>query len=270
MNIFTTIVNSCIALNPERYFDVSYLEKEILRILNGETAEFQNIYIAFHNLGWNTEHWYHIAILAGSDIRSVSEKLAALAQLPERPCYLIPYYDTPEHKKHSGPEKMIILCNIFKNNTIIKKLETIVASTKGDLYLGISMPFYQLEEMKLYYEQAQFALQYAEKHHMKHIRCEYIIPEALSEILKEDSSLHMLIHPDISILMKHDRDYQTDYLNTFRAFLYHGCSYQATARAMSLHQNTLRYRMRKIESLISGNLYDAQYRESMLCALLLV
>lgn len=271
LDLFTTIVSSCIALRPERYFNITYLEKELARILEGHSAATDNVQIALHNLGWEDGGLYSLAVIEGYSARLLSEPLSELAGQPGHPCHLIPYRSQKDQTAEgTGQDTMLILCNGTQDSGITDKLIQAVESCGPEMYLGISIPFYGLEKLRVCYEQALFAIRYGKQQGIRSVQSVRIVPQALAAILNQETQTEMLIHPDIDILQKHDLERQTDYLLTFRTFLYCGCSYQATARTLGLHQNTLRYRIRKIEDLISGNLYDIKYREQMMYALLAV
>lgn len=270
LGLFTTIVSSCIALRPERYFNMTYLEKELVRILEGDDAETDNVLIALHNLGWEDGGLYSLALVDQYSARLLSEPLSELVGLPGHPCHLIPYHSQETAADGSNPDAMLILCNSSQDPEITDKLIRTVEANAPETWLGVSMPFYELEKLKIYYDQALFAIQYGKTHGIRRIQSIQIIPQALSSVLADNKRTKMLLHPDIDALRRYDQEHQTAYLHTFRIFLYHGRNYQATARILGLHQNTLRYRLRKIEELIGGNLYDVAYREQMMYALLAV
>ncbi len=75
------------------------------------------------------------------------------------------------------------------------------------------------------------------------------------------------LHPDAEKLLAHDLEKQSQYALTLYAYLFHNCEAPASAQALYIHRNTLDNRLRKIESLISGNLRDVSYQFLMLFSL---
>lgn len=64
----------------------------------------------------------------------------------------------------------------------------------------------------------------------------------------------------VQTLLEHDRDHGTGYAETLRAYLECWGDVAATARALGLHANTLRYRVRRLEQLSGLDLADPDER----------
>ncbi|MBP2473561.1 DNA-binding PucR family transcriptional regulator [Crossiella equi] len=71
----------------------------------------------------------------------------------------------------------------------------------------------------------------------------------------------------VADLVRHDGEGGTDYVRTLRAWLGSGGDIKAAARKLAVHPNTLRYRLRKIESLTDLRLDDPDQRVSLTVAL---
>ncbi|MDO5401410.1 MAG: helix-turn-helix domain-containing protein [Eubacteriales bacterium] len=76
-----------------------------------------------------------------------------------------------------------------------------------------------------------------------------------------------LLHPAAATLRAYDEAHATDFTDTLYAFLRHDRSLGKTAQAMSLHRNTLIYRIERIYQLIGSNLDDPEQREHLLFSL---
>jgi sugar diacid utilization regulator len=59
-------------------------------------------------------------------------------------------------------------------------------------------------------------------------------------------------------LASYDRDKHTDLLNTLSQYLRHGGGYEVTARALSVHRSTLKYRLQRIRDLTGYDLTDPE------------
>lgn len=66
-----------------------------------------------------------------------------------------------------------------------------------------------------------------------------------------------ILHPAIPLLARHDREYQTEYLDTLAALLNSLYHQQNAARLLHIHRTTLRYRLQKITELTGICLEDA-------------
>ncbi|MGH2969044.1 MAG: PucR family transcriptional regulator, partial [Solirubrobacteraceae bacterium] len=64
----------------------------------------------------------------------------------------------------------------------------------------------------------------------------------------------------VQALLEHDREHGTGYADTLRAYLDHWGDVAATARALGLHPNTLRYRVRRLVELSGLDLDDPEER----------
>jgi DNA-binding PucR family transcriptional regulator len=58
-----------------------------------------------------------------------------------------------------------------------------------------------------------------------------------------------LVSPAASAMLEHDARAGTDYAKTLQTYLALSCDSAKTAHALSLHQNTLRYRLRRMQEI---------------------
>ncbi|MDV6011691.1 helix-turn-helix domain-containing protein [Haloechinothrix sp. LS1_15] len=72
----------------------------------------------------------------------------------------------------------------------------------------------------------------------------------------------------LQVLREHDASRNTDYVDTLYAWLRHQGDPRAAARDLSIHPNTLRYRMRKLLALTELDLADADTRLALLVQLI--
>ncbi|MFF9479495.1 PucR family transcriptional regulator [Streptomyces sp. NPDC014733] len=69
-----------------------------------------------------------------------------------------------------------------------------------------------------------------------------------------DLPLRELGHAVLAPLLHHDEAHRAELVTTLRSYLSHDCSPAATARALTLHRNSLRYRLQLIEQLTTRDL----------------
>ncbi len=70
--------------------------------------------------------------------------------------------------------------------------------------------------------------------------------------------------------MEYDREKNTQYFPTLRAFLLNERDISRTSKAMIIHRTTLVYRLKKIQSMTSINLDDPEERLYLLLSLRLL
>ena len=68
--------------------------------------------------------------------------------------------------------------------------------------------------------------------------------------------LNDLIHPAVKLLLKHDREKNTDFTETLFCYVRHKNDITAAARAMNVHYNTLKYRVNRIVELTGVDFDD--------------
>jgi len=66
------------------------------------------------------------------------------------------------------------------------------------------------------------------------------------------------IYPDIRLIMKHDQTYNTDLLQTLRAYIFSSRNASAASEQLHIHKSTFFYRMNKIAELLGADIYDGK------------
>lgn len=92
-------------------------------------------------------------------------------------------------------------------------------------------------------------------------RIHYYEQEYLNHMFSQsqgEGQLLSLIYPDIRLIIKHDRKFHTELLQTLRTYIF--CSRNATAasEALHIHKSTFFYRMNKIAELLGVDIYDGR------------
>lgn len=76
-----------------------------------------------------------------------------------------------------------------------------------------------------------------------------------------------LVKTRLGPLTEHDRERQTDLLQTLRVYLDEGGNRRRTAERCHVHQSTIKYRLRRIRELLECDLADADVRFDLMLAL---
>lgn len=190
---------------------------------------------------------------------------------------------SPENE-NTDIREMIQICNLVQNAlpgciaTEIDKRVALVYRVSCDLQpvslvlndiisgfslrAGISNPFYDVDQLHFYYEQAVYAWERGRRkmeeksiHEFYLWAREYIV---LSDSLEK--SYHA-VHPDIIDLRKSKDVKHINALETLRVYLEQERSPARTAEKLFLHKNTLLYRLNKVIERLNCNLEDSYTRE---------
>ena len=130
------------------------------------------------------------------------------------------------------------------------------------LYAGISSPIRRMEELKFAFRQADLALEKAfylhnEQWAVSFSACvlDYLVKNIPPELPGE-----YLVSPELLTLIEYDKEKNTQYYPTLRAFLLNERDISKTSKIMIIHRTTLIYRLKKIQSMTNINLDDPDER----------
>lgn len=135
----------------------------------------------------------------------------------------------------------------------------------NDLYAGVSNLFFDIAHFKIHYEQAEHVLRRADKQTRLVFFYDYIW-EYVLDICQQRVSLRHLSHPIIHALANYDAQYGTEYLHTLETLL--DCNGKLTdcAKALNVHYNTVKYRLKNIQQIIGADINDLHVMAQLLLA----
>ncbi len=134
---------------------------------------------------------------------------------------------------------------------------------------GISFPFYDLLEASAAFSQAGLALRSGKEKGIFISDCKMHALDYAGSFLREHLSVS-LAHPLVGELLRHDREHHTQYCRTMAVYLYKERSLVKTAAALSIHINTLKYRLKQIQEQFAVDLRDDGERMHLLFSFLLL
>ncbi|HZK23990.1 MAG TPA: helix-turn-helix domain-containing protein [Oscillospiraceae bacterium] len=129
-----------------------------------------------------------------------------------------------------------------------------------NLRAGVSRPFYHLSDIKQHFQQAQNAINTASQ--LAPEECLYFYEEYffhyLVTRLLENDSIASICHPKFLQLIKRDHEKASSYALSLYLYLQNNGDIKATAQAMHLHYNTMKYRLQRISDMMDVDLnnYD--------------
>ncbi len=124
--------------------------------------------------------------------------------------------------------------------------------------IGMSTCSIELEGISRNYREAEKALAIAEKLSVNtDISCyrSFIMIDAIIQYPTTDK---IMFYERILILEEHDRNNNTEYVETLQAYLNSQCNSTEAANMLFIHRNTFINRMKKIKELLHTNLEDTQ------------
>lgn len=125
--------------------------------------------------------------------------------------------------------------------------------------VGLSYPFYDVQNLINYYEQAGIALQFGGSEPGKVYTCEDHAVAYMKSVLRNNLRTD-ISHRSLDILQDHDAKKGTEYYHTLGAYLLKDCDQTRTAEYLHIHRNSLIYRINRIQELLNIDLKDDELR----------
>ncbi|GEM_PF-420133 len=133
----------------------------------------------------------------------------------------------------------------------------------NDLSAGVSNAFDDLTHIHSHYEQARSAIRagrlvslYLDDRYLYHF-CDYAHVDML-DITNKQYNLLNFVHPSLMRLARYDREHGTELMDTLFIYLQNGCNTQRASKMLSLHKNTLLYRLGRIREILGFDLSSGE------------
>lgn len=161
--------------------------------------------------------------------------------------------------------QLVLMFNRKKNMGLGIYTEKVLQDiTSGNgLVCGISNSFTDLTEMRRFYEQARDAIgygrrysKYAGEQSCYHF-CDYCYIEML-DICSAKKDLMNYCQPKLLALMDYDERHHGELMQTLFAYLQSAGNTMQTARLLSVHKNTLLYRLGRIREIIDDDMSSGE------------
>ena len=155
-------------------------------------------------------------------------------------------------------DEIIIFCPIRDNFDNIKNLLHTIALS-NNIRFGISYVFHNLNALQNSYKQALIALE--RNNNTISVLDSKSSMEYIGKEMKRSLDSIDICHPALQTLELYDKKHGTEYYKTLYIFLKKERSLIETSRELSIHRNSLIYRVEKIKILIGDILDDFEIRE---------
>lgn len=280
----------------EYYKPFTDSDSEILEILcNAVAAELQKYQYQQFTRGMQHEDFF-INLLEEKlkDSRLIIERQKLLDMKFQKYIYVLVYeiQDAETNQISSlylrdTLEKMILEAKslIYNNNVVlvasfssIDYLDTVVIEdlklllVKFNIRCGISRRFEQIDSLRLHYDQAIMALNIGL--HMEYDKLIYHYSEYaiyhVSKMCWDSGWAEALIHPALKTLIEYDIENRSDFVYTLYTFLRNFGNVTDMSKSMHTHRNTIIYRIKRIEEIMSISLSDYSTMEQIIFSLRLM
>ncbi len=154
--------------------------------------------------------------------------------------------------------QMVVVINYVEEEVLNKSLDEIYKIVNEyDCIVGISRSFLSLRKLRIYLRQAINARQYGlllkeEKNYFHYSKYEYY--DMLMHYDKQEWS--SLLSREYLALKDYDYLNNTDLANTCITYFLEGLKVSKAAEKLSIHRNTLMYRLEAIKDIIHGDIND--------------
>lgn len=125
-----------------------------------------------------------------------------------------------------------------------------------DLRCVISTVFFDLSELKDYYDQVCSVLRYEDGVQKKILYAREYAEDIILQQVDAVPWLYCFASEHIMRLRHIDDVYHSDYYNTLKSYIKTGCQSSETAHRLSIHRNTLLYRLNRISELLNCDIFE--------------
>ena len=146
------------------------------------------------------------------------------------------------------------------------QLDQILAGSS--VHIGVSYPFQNLMHLPQHLEQAIIALDNAQSRGIPISYCSDCAISYIKSVIQKDQNTNME-HPVLLQIRKYDAKHNTSFFETLKTYMIEERSIQRTAAALSIHKNTLLYRIQRLQELFPIDLDDSDERLRILLSLML-
>ena len=138
------------------------------------------------------------------------------------------------------------------NKQTMENLE--ILARNQQFQIGFSFPFEQISFVPSAYRQANLCLDMENQHAL--VCFEHCLLPYIAKICSKEQDSSFYIHPIITKIKEYDQTYHVEYLETLRAYIDSAGSMKATATALGVHYNTIKYRMSVIEEIAGESIRE--------------
>ena len=237
---------------------------ELLKQKEADTDKLEpRILLHMQYMKWDSKDIFQVATVHLQDELFSQELLVLTSNLIRK--------QLPEAMVFISDPCIVILYDLMaiKRETLCQRLDDFLGH--NHLLMGISLPFKNLSNLRIYFEQTLFTIEYGIS--FSPGGNIYLFYDYAIDYIIENSSMKQLLcacHPDIKELFKEALVHDSDRLPTLKAYLKNNCSPANTSKELFIHRNTLIYRINKIMRLCHYDIYDSYNQDYLKLSIHLV
>jgi hypothetical protein len=194
----------------------------------------------FHYLKWIKSETFCIMVITNKNVGSFDSKIPFIVQSLKT---FIPTNNCIVYKSN-----LVAFLDDSLINTLFQTLnaEFIEYLEINSLSAGVSLKFSKLSESRKYYLQALKASEIGQRNNTYLSHYEQCAIYIIADLISSQYDPIDFCHPAVLQLAREDIENGTDLLETLKDYIYFTTSPNEAAKALSIHRNTLFYRINKI------------------------
>lgn len=152
-----------------------------------------------------------------------------------------------------------LLCNLEKCSLEQTKLQILPWLTNSKYYAAMGQIFHLTDSFYSNYKYVEVTSRHCAKEVGRIYDCKkYVLPYLFDQM--ESTIVPDILHPALKQLKAYDTQHHTEFYETLYVYLKNERSIADTARALNLHRNTLLYRLKRLDELVTDDLNDHPVR----------
>jgi hypothetical protein len=247
-------IQKCMEIPSNEYLKKSSLESFFIKMISSEDYDMVELVKTLGNFGWSKDDKYcviRIESKVANKNNLVFAKLCEKIQYKFQGCYPLIY--------EKGITLLMNLTNLSSDSDYMLKLTKLVE--QDTIIIGASYPFDNIMLIDRYYHQACTAAYYGRYlQRSSPVYATSIALEEISQLAKNHGEISAFIHSDVQKLLAYDKQNGSDMSRSLFYYLYFGYNSTDAANYLGIHRNTLKYRLMKIQDILSLDIDDKKER----------
>ncbi|MCL1895470.1 MAG: helix-turn-helix domain-containing protein [Clostridiales bacterium] len=241
---------------------VRALEKQMIKLLEGEPADLNALYAGIGELDLGEpDHYCCFQIQMQKLDITMNTVIITCEHIEDelKNCYTFPYKNSIVGIVFIRPDEQEYYSAVARILPVLERFS---------LHAGVSLPFRNILSFPKYHEQTSSALKYGRSgksgrwlHYFEEYSFTYMMDCCIEKMPPE-----MLCPPAFLRLVRYDKENQTDFAATLRAYLENSSSPAKAIKALFIHRSTFMYRMERIREILGVDPDDKQTRLHLLMA----
>ena len=230
------------------------MEQIFVRILSDRTADYMQVSRELTELGWSGNHEYMCLILQITYLNQQNLSTKAICRYIKK--------KVPDSVSFLYQDEIVVFFDLTRLGMTQEDVAGKLIYFIRDTYLkaGYSRVMEGHMNLRRQYVQAKTALDVGSRK-KPYLWIHYFSQVALTYILEQSTRRlpgSMICHEGLLELKRHDRENQTQYMETLRVYLEQHLSATQAARELFIHRSTFLYRLDRIKEILQSDLDDPE------------